>query len=509
MAASLWRKTDWREIIIGTYDFSRNQKLQLSTVTLTISQILTTNEMSSSFESATPHNKSVAIIGAGLVGCLTALSLSKRSGYSVTLFELRPDPRLESTSKSSKNLRSINLAVSDRGLNALRRVDPGLESRILEKVIPMTGRMIHKLSGEEESQKYALDGKKGINSIDRGYLNELLLEELDISEKKVEVKFGYKLEKVQEDGKISFTNTNTKQQEQFQFDLVIGADGSFSKVRSELQKFIRLDYSQQYIDCAYLELSIPALDNNGFSLDKNHLHIWPRDDFMLIALPNLDGSFTSTFFAPWGLFESKELSNDEGILKFFRYNFPDAVELIGEESLLYAFAHHPRGKLLSLKCNQYNYKDKILIIGDAAHSMVPFYGQGMNCGFEDVFVLTELLDKHRDDLSLAFEEYSQTRVHDLSAIVDLAISNYKEMSHKVNSKLFLLKTKIDFLLTKSLGDRWLPLYTMVSFRADIGYAKAVQISKRQDIILNWIQAGIVGLVGGLGLWNVLGRWARK
>lgn len=456
-----------------------------------------------STESSNVNNQSVAVVGAGLVGCLATLGLAKR-GYSVTLFELRPDPRIQSTTKANKNLRSINLAVSDRGLHALNHVDPVLNNRILEKVIPMTGRMIHKLNGEQESQRYDVDGVKGINSIDRGYLNELLLDEVEAAG--MRVKFNQKLERVNvlSNDKVSlkFANTNEEPPE---FDFIVGADGSFSKVRSELQKFIRMDYSQEYIDCAYLELSIPPGENNTFSLDKNHLHIWPREDFMLIALPNLDGSFTSTFFGPWKLLES--LKTDDDVMKFFEKYFPDAIILIGKESLLYAFANHPKGKLLSLKCSRYHYENKILIIGDAAHSMVPFYGQGMNCGFEDVHVLLSLLEKHQNNTLTAFNEYSETRHKDLLAIVDLAIANYKEMSHKVNSKLFILKTNINFILTKILKDKWLPLYTMVSFRSDINYSDAIAITRRQDKILNLIQAGfgIVSALGALRLW----RWFKK
>ncbi|KAH3664387.1 hypothetical protein WICMUC_005772 [Wickerhamomyces mucosus] len=434
---------------------------------------------------------SVAVIGAGLVGCLAALGLSNR-GYDVTIYELRDDPR----KSHNKNLRSINLAVSDRGINALRYVDPTFAAKILSKVIPMSGRMIHKYNGELESQQYDLHGKS-INSIDRSFLNEELLNEVE--SKGISVNFNHKLSSVNLDSAKPLLRFETLTSPVVNVDFVIGADGSFSKVRQELQKFVRMDYSQEYIDCAYLELSIPADEEGKFLLDKNHLHIWPRSSFMLIALPNIDGSFTSTFFAPWELIES--LNEDSKILEFFQKEFPDSVKLIGKESLLHAFHHHPKGKLLSLKCNKYNYEDKVLIIGDAAHSMVPFYGQGMNCGFEDVFVLLELLEKNSDHLKKSFDEYTRTRHEDLLAIVDLAIGNYKEMSHKVNSKIFLIKKKIDFLLTYFLKDKWLPLYTMVSFRSDIKYSKAVATVKKQEKVLNFIQV-IVLLSAAFGSFKI-------
>jgi len=397
--------------------------------------------------------------------------------------------------------------VSDRGINALRYVDPKLADMVLSQVIPMTGRMIHDIQGNLQSQKYGLNGVEAINSIDRSYLNELLLNEVE--KQGIKLKFNHKLEKIQmiqtkkSSMKLFFNNDET-----LEFDLVIGADGSFSKVRQNLQKLIRMDYQQEYINCAYLELSIPANTNSNtqdrFQLDKNHLHIWPRDQFMLIALPNLDGSFTSTFFAPWEIIES--LNTDSIILDFFHKNFKDAINLIGEDKLIYAFKHHPKGKLLSLNCNPYHYQDKVIIIGDAAHSMVPFYGQGMNCGFEDVFVLLKLLES-KDCVADALKEYSQTRHDDLVSIIELAKENYKEMSHKVNSKLFLFKKQLDFLLTRLLKDRWLPLYTMISFRSDISYSKAVKIHSRQARILKCIQNFVIGgvFLGAVKLYRHLKR----
>jgi kynurenine 3-monooxygenase len=361
--------------------------------------------------------------------------------------------------------------------------------------------MIHHLDGKCESQRYDLEGK-GINSIDRGYLNDLLIDEIEKQEN-IKLEFGKRLVRMDlaDTPALTFTSDETRY-----FDFVVGADGVFSRVRQELQKFTRMDYSQRYIDCAYLELSIaPGNEDDKFRIDKNHLHIWPRHNFMLIALPNLDGSFTSTFFAPWSIIES--LDSDERVLELFRTEFPDAVPLITEEKLLYAFRNHPRGKLLSVMCNPYHFEDKCLIIGDAAHAMVPFYGQGMNCGFEDVNVLLSLLNKHEKDLAGSFEEYSQSRHKDLVAIVELAEENYKEMSHKVTSKLFLVRKQIDFLLTYFLRDKWIPLYTMVSFRSDIPYSTAVQRVERQDKILKVLQSCVVGAIGAVGfqIWRYLQR----
>lgn len=402
-------------------------------------------------------------------------------------------------------LRSINLAVSDRGLNALQCVDPALCDRVMAKVIPMSGRMIHSVSGSLDSQQYGLHGE-AINSIDRNYLNNLLLDELD--RLRIPVQFEHKLASIRTAGQpagqppagqpvLEFSNGATAA-----VDTVIGADGAFSKVRQQLERCVRMDFSKEYIDCAYIELSIPPGPKGEFALDKNHLHIWPRDRFMLIALPNLDGSFTSTLFGPWELLES--LQTDAQITQFFETHFPDALGLIGRDNLLRCIHNNPKGQLLSVTCSPYHYQDKILLVGDAAHAMVPFYGQGMNCGFEDVFVLTRMLQ--HGSTQHAFEQYSATRHKDLVAIINLAKDNYNEMSHKVNSKWFLLKKKIDFALCLLLKDRWLPLYTMVSFRSDIPYSEAVARARRQDRLLGLLQNGVLGAAGGaaaLLAWHML------
>lgn len=363
-------------------------------------------------------------------------------------------------------------------------------------VIPMTGRMIHHLDGSCESQQYDLD-KRAINSIDRGFLNNLLLDAIGQCDNITTV-FNAKFETMDLGDKptLRFTDSTSE------FDFIIGADGVFSRVRQQLQKFIRMDFHQEFIDCAYLELSIAAGGSNKFKIDKNHLHIWPRHNFMLIALPNEGGSFTSTFFGPWELLES--LDSDQKITEFFHMEFPDAVELITEEKLLDAFHNHPKGQLLSISCSQYHFKDKCLIIGDAAHAMVPFYGQGMNCGFEDVRVLLKLLE---EDEASAFERYSEVRHEDLTAIVELAKENYKEMSHKVTSKLFLLRKKVDFLLTYYFRDKWIPLYTMVTFRTDISYSQAVARVERQDQILKILQTGVIGIsfFAGWKAWRIFSK----
>ncbi|GMM38607.1 kynurenine 3-monooxygenase [Saccharomycopsis crataegensis] len=447
-----------------------------------------------------PRKEKVAIVGAGLVGCLAALSFA-RLGYKVTLYEYRDDPRNETT--VDRNLRSINLAVSDRGIRALNAVDLEMSIRVLKNILPMRGRMIHDVDGHQTSMKYGLHNE-AINSIDRAYLNIELLNELD-RHKNIKVNYGLKLMKMDFSGKngnprIYFEKTkkvaNTLEENAirtFEYNFVIGADGAYSATRFQLQKFVRMDFSQEYMDCCYIELYIPpgASKKYKFQLHPNRLHIWPRNKFMLIALPNFDGSFTSTFFGPWDLTES--LDTREKVIDFFQTNFKDAVDLIGLEQVVEAFLTHPKCSLVCTSCFPYNYKGKCIIVGDAAHSMVPFYGQGMNCGFEDVRVLVELVKKHEYELESAFNEYSVTRQQDLDAIITLARNNYTEMSHNVNTTRYAVRKKMDAAMHLIFGDKWLPLYTMVSFRGDIRYSDCIKRSKVQGWLLSQLELGVYGL----------------
>ncbi|KAG7194915.1 kynurenine 3-monooxygenase, mitochondrial precursor [Scheffersomyces spartinae] len=455
---------------------------------------------------------SVGIVGAGLVGSLAALTFLTK-GFEVTLYEARPDPR---TTNKDRNLRSINLAVSSRGLEALKYVGEELEKRILEEVIPMKGRMIHDVKGNQESQIYGLFGE-AINSIDRAYLNDLLLEEL--VKKGVQVHFNHKLIKVDTTGdkqKISFINSDTAAAEATEpvevtgsFDYIIGADGAHSQFRYQLQRSMRMSISQNYIDMQYIELYIPpnisegsSLVKSKFSIDPNHLHIWPRHNFMLIALANKDGSFTSTFFLPWETIEA--IKSPQEFLEFFETNFPDATSLIGGENLKEAYRSHPRGSLMQISAYPYHHPNgKAIIIGDAAHLMVPFYGQGMNCGFEDVRVLMQMIETNDFNVEKSFEQYSLERKKDLDCICDLAMANFKEMSSKVVDPFYLLRKKLDYVLGKYfngvLSFQWIPLYTMISFRADISYSKAIAIEKRQKKILKRVEYLTIGSILTIGL----------
>lgn len=453
----------------------------------------------------------VGVVGAGLVGCLAALAFKKK-GYSVTLFESRLDPRLAA---SERNLRSINLAVSARGISALKYVNEDMAHRVLSDIIPMKGRMIHHLNGKQESQLYGLFGES-INSIDRSQLNDALLNE--ITDNNISIHFNHKLIKLssikagEKEPRMTFQCTSKEDQEykEYEFDYIIGADGSYSQFRYQMQRHMRMNFSQEYIDMQYIELSIPPRNDGKsiFSMDANHLHIWPRSTFMLIALPNKDGSFTSTFFSPWSLIES--IATADEFVEFFEKNFPDAVAFMGKSYLKESFETHPRGALMQVCAYPYHLPSgRALIIGDAAHLMVPFYGQGMNCGFEDVSYLMQLIDKNAGSIDTAFSEYSKGRKNDLDAICKLALCNYHEMSSKVTSVKYLFRKKVDYLLGKLGNGRfftWIPMYSMISFRSDIPYSKAVEIEDRQKRILRAIELTSMLSIFVIGSWKVCSAW---
>ncbi|KAH9462263.1 hypothetical protein MJO28_002950 [Puccinia striiformis f. sp. tritici] len=473
---------------------------------------------------------SVVVVGAGPVGCLAACMMENH-GWSVDLFEARSDFRKPQTTVTRP--RSINLAFSKRGIEAIRAVDPEMVERLLLQVTPMKGRMIHGIDGALNSQPYGLH-EECINSIDRNLLNQSILTEAE-QRPNVTVHFNKKLIKSKfDDSILIFQDTNTQETLEIKSDLTIGADGSYSQVRQQIMRSTRVDFSQEYIDDLYLELSIPpGIDKDTgkpcFLLDPTHLHIWPRQSFMLIALPNQDKSFTCTLFAPYkGVFDHLKVptnkEEEQHILDFFKSNFGDALSLIGEQDLLRCFIENPRGSLLTIKCKPYHYKDKAVIIGDAAHSMVPFYGQGMNCGLEDVRKLDQLLIKYsgsigeeekdnqairqKENLHKILERYTETRHQDLLAICDLALQNYREMSDKVTRFDYLVRKKVDGLLARILRGNWLPLYTMVTFRDDIDYSQVIKREAKQSQLIDWSLRFFVGC-SSVGLIATLFKFARQ
>ncbi|MTI40313.1 FAD-dependent oxidoreductase [Fulvivirga lutimaris] len=419
--------------------------------------------------------KKIGIVGAGLVGSLMGIYLAKR-GYTVNVFEGRPDMRAANLAGG----RSINLALSNRGWLPLKEV--GLEATVEKMVIPMRGRMMHDEEGFLKFQPYGRGGQ-AINSISRGGLNEVLVNEAE--KNGVKFYFEHKCVGTNFEESILFFEKDGKRGK-YQADLIIGADGAYSVVRRLMQRTDRFNYSQHYIEHGYKELSIPAALNGGFQIEKNALHIWPRGKFMLIALPNQDASFTCTLFFPFeGEVSFASLDTDEKIKSFFDTTFPDAVELM--PSLMKDYHRNPTSSLVTVKSYPW-VKNRTLIIGDASHAIVPFYGQGMNSGFEDCRVLNQMLDEHQDDWDKLLPAYQKLRKPDADAISNLALQNFIEMRDLVADDNFLLRKQIEAKLSDLYPQKWIPLYSMVTFKEQMRYSDALEMGKKQKAIMDKVMA---------------------
>ena len=429
----------------------------------------------------------VLIIGAGLCGSLLALRLAQR-GYKVEVYESRPDLRKVDISAG----RSINLALSDRGLKALRLC--GMEEKAREICIPMYGRLMHDREGNTFSSNYSGRENEYINSISRGDLNAILLDEAEKHEN-VNIHFNSGCKKVDIENKIAhFKSYETNEKFQVKADVIFGTDGAGSSLRKSYmseRKFL-FSYSQNYLNHGYKELEIPADKNGNHQISKGHLHIWPRGDFMLIALPNMDGSFTVTLFLSYNEDEYNfdNLTSEEKITAFFQKEFPDALALI--PNILEEFTNNLTGPLGTVKCSPWSYQNKTILMGDSCHAIVPFYGQGMNASFEDVFVFDEILSQFEGsqeilDWEAVFKAYQKTRKKDTDAIADLAIDNFYEMRDHVANPLFKEKRKIEMDLEKTFPNQYSSKYSLVTFNEHIGYYEAMQQGRAQDkALLNLI-----------------------
>lgn len=419
--------------------------------------------------------KQIDVMGSGLIGSLVSIYLAKR-GHDVNLFERRVDMRKNKISAG----RSINLALSDRGFRGL--TGAGLQDAIREIAIPMYGRQIHHMDGTQSFQAYGKEGQ-AIYSVSRGGINMRLME-LAEQHPNIKIHFEHRCVEVEpKTAKAKVMNESTGEIVERSPDIVIGADGAFSPVRHSLQtKTDRFDYSQTYIEHGYKELLIPAGENGSFLLEKEALHIWPRKSFMLIALPNLDGSFTCTLFLPFeGEVSFAKLNSNQEITAFMQQYFADALPLM--PSLLEDWNENPTSSLSIVRCNPWNYKDKVCLIGDAAHAIVPFYGQGMNCGFEDCVVLDELMESIGDDWTEVFDNFSRLRKPNGDAVAQLALDNFVEMRDKTGDPKFLLRKQIEARISKE-NPSFLSLYAQVTFSPHISYAQAYQAGQRHDHYLN-------------------------
>ncbi|MHA2105760.1 MAG: FAD-dependent oxidoreductase [Candidatus Hodarchaeales archaeon] len=423
------------------------------------------------------ENNEMILIGAGLAGSLLSIYLAKK-GFNVDVYEQRPDMRIEDISAG----RSINLALSVRGLRALKEV--GMDQKILEQAIPMKGRVIHAIDNSLTFQLYGRYEHQVINSVPRKDLNVILMDYAEkIGEKNIKFHFNEKATD------FDFKNTLLTLYNQTKYENasiktkgpVIGTDGSASIVRNGMITHPRFNLNQFYLDHGYKELTIPPGERNSFLIEKTGLHIWPRKKFMLIALPNIDGSFTCTLFLPFeGEKSFENLSSEEKVEKFFNSEFPDVIELIPNISK--EFFENPTGSLVTVKCYPWHVKDKSLLIGDAAHAIVPFYGQGINAGFEDCRIFNSLITEDTTDWEKVFVQYEQLRKRNTDAIADLAIDNFLEMRDKVANPKFLIKKQVEKLLEKEFSD-FLSTYSRVTFNSDIPYAEAQKMGKMQDSIL--------------------------
>ena len=419
------------------------------------------------------------------MGSLWALMLGKR-GYEVEVFERRPDMR----EAGFVGGRSINLALSERGWKALRLA--GVEQILREDAIAMRGRMMHDLEGQLTFQPYGLEGQ-AIYSVSRGGLNLKLIEAADALDN-VRFYFDHKCRRVNfaagsknaHDAKpraqfVTLDGTYVERES----DLLFGADGAFSAVRYSMQRKPRFNYSQQYLDHGYKELTIPPAQDGSHLIEKNALHIWPRKRFMLIALPNADGSFTVTLFLPFeGEHSFERLQMPQAVQAFFEQWFPDVVPLMPD--LQKDFFENPTGTLATIRCRPWQQGGNALLMGDAAHAIVPFYGQGMISGFEDCSILWEMLEQGRDWQEI-IPAFSDTRPEDTDAIADLALRNFVEMRDLVADPRFLLRKKLEKELHKKYPDRFMPVYSMVSFSHE-PYSKALKEQALQDALFERILA---------------------
>ena len=429
----------------------------------------------------TSKNKDVIIIGAGLCGSLLALRLAQR-GCKVRVYEKRSDPR---TSELYSG-RSINLAFSNRGNKAMKLV--GLENKVIPLCIPMKGRLIHDKLGNTIQSNYSGNTNEFINSISRKDLNILLINE---AENHPDVSFHFNISCTTVDFKSKIVHLkDSSKVYTVNASVIFAADGAGSILRKSYEACNRFNFkcTQEFLSHGYKELSILATKSGTYKISKDVLHIWPRKDFMLIALPNLDGSFTVTLFLSHdnGVNNFTLLKNEKSVLDFFKNEFPDTLEIM--PNLAHDFFENPTSNLGTIKCEPWNYKGNSLLIGDAAHAIVPFYGQGMNASFEDVVELDKIIDQFDFNWELIFEKFNETRKKDTDAIADLAIDNFYEMKEHVADPKFQIKRQIEIALEKQFPNEYASKYSLVTFNENMGYDEAMNIGRLQDkLLLEYIE----------------------
>jgi kynurenine 3-monooxygenase len=428
----------------------------------------------------------ITIVGAGLVGSLLAIILA-RKGFSAEIYERRPDMRSHEISAG----RSINLAISTRGIEALARLN--IDKEILSHAIPMKGRMIHNQSGQDTFQPYGIDDSQFINSISRATLNKVLMNFAEET-KQVKIHFNQKVED------IDFTNKTLRlfdeqsgEHKTIKTNIVIGTDGTASAIRQRMETLPGYSFDESALDYGYKELVIPPGKAGSFQLEKNALHIWPRKTFMLIALPNFEGSFTCTLFLPFeGPVSFAELPTANDVKCFFQDEFAHAMPLI--ENLEETFFANPTGRMVTVKGNKWYVDGSTLLMGDAAHGIVPFFGQGMNCGFEDCTQFSDLLNqsipKTDGEWTQLFEEFTTLRRPNTDAIADMAVENFVEMRDKVADKDFLMRKGLEKILEKKFPGHYRSRYSLVTF-SNLPYRLAYDVGIADEKILKQLCQNLV------------------
>lgn len=428
----------------------------------------------------TRHAETITLIGAGLTGPLLALGLVKR-GFSVEIYERREDMRRVNVSAG----RSINLALSVRGIHALNQA--GLWDQMQSIIIPMKGRMMHAITSELTFQPYGKDESEVIYSISRAALNIALLNAAQAQG--VQIHFKQRCTGIDfKEGMLRLREESTGTDHKVPAGVVIGCDGSASAIRREMLKLNRFNFSQEYLDYGYKELTIAAGPGGKHVFETNALHIWPRGSYMLIALPNVDGTFACILFLPFeGQNSFAQLTSQSAVAEFFQSRFPDVVPLLPDAAG--HFFANPTGAMVTVKCSPWHVENKSLLLGDAAHAIVPFFGQGINCGFEDCTILLELLDRHGADWGRVFPEFEKSRKVNTDAIADLAVENFVEMRDRVADPRFLFRKKVELALESKYPRRFVPKYAMVTFHR-VPYATAMKRGQIQERMLTQLCDGI-------------------